>query len=104
MEVSRLESRAKGGRRGKGPGGRGEKVVGASVGETPEVLRGCEEHTERLTAYQRRLMKDVAEMSIAMPHSHAMTPARLFTPRLGQSKVSSTQLHTMITIRKCNTL
>lgn len=70
--------------------------MGASVGETPEVLRGCEEHTERLTAYQRRLMKDVAEMSIAMPHSHAMTPARLFTPRLGQSKVSSTQLHTMI--------
>lgn len=50
------------------------------------------ENTERLTAYQRRRMKEVAESNMAMPHSHAMTPARLFTPLLGQSNTSSTQL------------
>ena len=48
--------------------------------------------TERLTAYQRRRMKEVAEINMDIPHSHAMTPARLFTPLLGQSNTSSTQL------------
>ena len=46
------------------------------------------EHTE----YQRRRMKDVADISIAIPQSHAQTPARLLTPRSGQLKVSSTHL------------
>ena len=61
-----------------------------------------EGQAKQLTAYQRLLMKDVAEMSIAIPHSHAMTPARLFTPWLGQSKTSSTHLHSTTLIRADN--
>lgn len=47
---------------------------------------------QELTAYQRRRMNEVAEINIDMPHSHARTPARLFTPLLDQSKTSETHL------------